>query len=65
MHKPESYGRMLKWAVELGQFDLDYTPRAAIKGQALADFLLEFDYVAEDKAIVFLEQESPWERKSP
>ncbi|XP_074346143.1 uncharacterized protein LOC141684905 [Apium graveolens] len=28
--------------VELGQFDVDYKPRTAIKGQALADFLLEF-----------------------
>lgn len=33
---------MLKWAIEFGQFDLDYKPRIAIKGQALADFILEF-----------------------
>ncbi|XP_074374125.1 uncharacterized protein LOC141714507 [Apium graveolens] len=32
LHKPESSGRMLKWAVELGQFDLEYVPRTAIKG---------------------------------
>ena len=42
MHKPEVTGRMLKWAVELGQFDLEYKSRTAIKGQALADFILEF-----------------------
>ena len=42
MHKPEVTGRMMKWAIELGQFDLDYKPRTAIKGQALADFILEF-----------------------
>ncbi|XP_074323791.1 uncharacterized protein LOC141688621 [Apium graveolens] len=42
MHKPESSGRMLKWTVELGQFEVDYKPRTAIKGQALADFVLEF-----------------------
>ncbi|XP_074337232.1 uncharacterized protein LOC141674424 [Apium graveolens] len=42
MHKPESSCRMLKWTVELGQFEGDYKPRTAIKGQALADFMLEF-----------------------
>ncbi|XP_074346209.1 uncharacterized protein LOC141684979 [Apium graveolens] len=45
---------MLKWAVELGQFDLEYVPRTAIKGQALADFLLEFDSEVDDKALVIL-----------
>ncbi|XP_074351547.1 uncharacterized protein LOC141690667 [Apium graveolens] len=43
---------MLKWAIELGQFDLEYCPRTAIKGQALADFVLEFDEEIDDKAIV-------------
>ncbi|XP_074352696.1 uncharacterized protein LOC141691843 [Apium graveolens] len=42
MYKPESSSRMLKWTVELGQFEVDYKPRTAIKGQALTDFLLEF-----------------------
>ncbi|XP_074326867.1 uncharacterized protein LOC141664812 [Apium graveolens] len=54
LHKPESSGRMLKRAVELGQFDLEYVPRTAIKGQALADFLLEFDSEVDDKALVML-----------
>ena len=45
---------MLKWAIELGQFDLEYRSRTAIKGQALADFILEFppDMEGYDKAIV-------------
>ncbi|XP_074323167.1 uncharacterized protein LOC141660104 [Apium graveolens] len=54
LHKPKSSGRMLKWAMELGQFDLEYMPRIAIKGQALADFLLEFDSKVDDKASVVL-----------
>ncbi|XP_074371492.1 uncharacterized protein LOC141712443 [Apium graveolens] len=54
LHKPESSGRMLKWAVELGQFDLEYVPRTTIKGQALADFLLEFNSEVDDKALVTL-----------
>ena len=35
-------GRILKWAVELGQFDIKFQPRTAIKAQALADFVAEF-----------------------
>ncbi|XP_063942623.1 uncharacterized protein LOC108203423 [Daucus carota subsp. sativus] len=52
MHKPEATGRLMKWAVELGQFDLEYKPRATIKGQALADFLLEFEDDTQEWAIV-------------
>ncbi|XP_074369023.1 uncharacterized protein LOC141709030 [Apium graveolens] len=58
LHKPESSRRMLKWAVELGQLDLEYCPRTAIKGQALADFILEFDAEVNDKAIVLAEPSS-------
>ncbi|XP_052621664.1 uncharacterized protein LOC111883765 [Lactuca sativa] len=39
--KPETSGRLAKWAIELGEHDINYRPRTSIKGQALADFLLE------------------------
>ncbi|KAL2542210.1 rve domain-containing [Abeliophyllum distichum] len=42
LQKPDTSGRLVKWAVELGQFELHYKPRTAIKGQALADFIAEF-----------------------
>ncbi|XP_074337466.1 uncharacterized protein LOC141674659 [Apium graveolens] len=58
LHKPESSGRMLKWAVELGQFDVEYCPRTEIKGQALVDFILEFNAEVDDKAIVLAEPTS-------
>ena len=45
--KPEASGRLLKWAVELRQFNIYFRPRTAIKGQALADFVMEFTYKAE------------------
>ncbi|XP_074323190.1 uncharacterized protein LOC141660126 [Apium graveolens] len=35
-------------------FDLEYVPRIAIKGQALADFLLEFVSEVDEKALVML-----------
>ncbi|XP_024026659.1 uncharacterized protein K02A2.6-like [Morus notabilis] len=44
LQKPETSGRLLKWSVELSQFDIKYMPRTAIKGQALADFLAEFSH---------------------
>lgn len=39
--KPETSGRLLKWVVELSQFEITYHPRTTIKGQALADFIVE------------------------
>ena len=32
----------MKWAIELSEFDIRYKPRTAIKGQILADFIMEF-----------------------
>ncbi|XP_042441363.1 uncharacterized protein LOC122026701 [Zingiber officinale] len=37
----EVAGRLIKWATELGEYDIQYQPRTAIKAQALADFLTE------------------------
>ena len=37
----------MKWALELEEFEVVYRPRIAIKGQALADFLVKFTYPGE------------------
>ena len=42
LHKPEVSGRLMKWAIELSEFDIRYKPKTAIKGQVLADFVMEF-----------------------
>ncbi|KAL6273032.1 hypothetical protein ACE6H2_023724 [Prunus campanulata] len=34
-------GRLVKWAIELGEFDVQFKPRPAEKGQAVADFISE------------------------
>ena len=59
LHKPETSGRLAKWAIELGEFDIQFVPRTAIKAQALADFVAEFtkgDLPEEQK-----EEPGPWE----
>ena len=42
LHKPETSGRLMKWAIELSEFDIRYKPRIAVKGQILAYFIIEF-----------------------
>ena len=48
MNKPEIARRMVQWAIELSQFDIEYHPRIAIKVQALADFTIEFTLPDDD-----------------
>ena len=35
-------GRIAKWGMILGAFDIKYMPRTLIKGQVLADLVVEF-----------------------
>ncbi|KAJ1699784.1 hypothetical protein LUZ63_008296 [Rhynchospora breviuscula] len=49
-------GRLLKWAVELPEFDISFLPKTAYKGQALADFIVENIGRAEKRT-----QESTWQ----
>ncbi|KAK3005784.1 hypothetical protein RJ639_017385 [Escallonia herrerae] len=41
LQNPDASGRLVNWSVELGEFDIKYRPRAAIKAQALSDFIVE------------------------
>ncbi|XP_020412920.1 uncharacterized protein LOC109947377 [Prunus persica] len=41
LQNPETSGRLIKWAIELGEFDIQFVPRPAEKGQAVADFISE------------------------
>lgn len=38
----DAIGRIAQWSVELGQYDIEFVPRTAIKSQALADFIAEW-----------------------
>ncbi|GKV45238.1 hypothetical protein SLEP1_g52347 [Rubroshorea leprosula] len=41
LQKPECSGRLIKWAVELGEFEITFQQRSAIRAQALVDFIVE------------------------
>ncbi|GKV08872.1 hypothetical protein SLEP1_g20443 [Rubroshorea leprosula] len=41
LQKPKLSGRLIGWSVELSEYDLKFQPRTTIKGQAIADFLVE------------------------
>ncbi|XP_071693724.1 uncharacterized protein [Rutidosis leptorrhynchoides] len=39
LFKPEISGRLTKWAIKLGEHEIAYCARSAIKGQVMADYL--------------------------
>ena len=42
MSSLEATGRMALWVIELSEFDVQYRPRIAVKGQIVADFIAEY-----------------------
>ena len=42
MNSPEVAGRMVLWAIELSEFNVQYYPHMAIKWQVIADFIAKF-----------------------
>ena len=42
MNNLEAARRMALWVVELSEFDIQYRPQTAVKGQVVADFFAEF-----------------------
>ena len=56
MSNPDAAGRLVLWAIELSEFDIQYRPRTAIKGQVIAYFITEFTH-DEDKGA---EESSQW-----
>jgi len=44
MNKIDVARCLVQWAIELGQFDIEYKPQVAIKAQVLADFITEFTH---------------------
>ena len=42
MSSLEVAGRMALWAIELSEFNIQYRPRTAVKGQIVVDFIAEY-----------------------
>ncbi|KAG9444234.1 hypothetical protein H6P81_015574 [Aristolochia fimbriata] len=69
MSRPILFGRLEKWALLLSEFEINYVPQRAIKGQALANFLADHPVPAEwelteefpDEEIFLVEVLPPWE----
>ena len=38
---PNTFGQVAKWAIRLGEFDISFHPRSALKAQVIADFIVE------------------------
>jgi hypothetical protein len=51
LQKPDLSGRLVNWAVELGEFDLEFHPRTTIKAQILTDFNAEFSNLPESEEL--------------
>ena len=60
LQKPDASGRLVKWSVELSEFDLSYRPRGAIKAQALAEFVVDRAEPGEE-----ILEEQPMEQEKP
>ncbi|XP_074356056.1 uncharacterized protein LOC141695731 [Apium graveolens] len=41
LHSPKVSGKLIKWAIDLGEFDIKYKLRTTIKVQVLVDFVVE------------------------
>ncbi|GJY34969.1 reverse transcriptase domain-containing protein [Tanacetum coccineum] len=58
--RPDVAGRLQKWRVMLGEHNITYRPRTSVKGQILADFLVEKpDESPPDTSMVETSQD-PW-----
>ncbi|XP_062074838.1 uncharacterized protein LOC133778832 [Humulus lupulus] len=60
LSKPDLSGRLSKWEIELGTYDIRFLPRKAMKGQVLADFLVEIQSFTPDTLPKLLESEDEW-----
>ncbi|GJV62620.1 reverse transcriptase domain-containing protein [Tanacetum coccineum] len=62
LSRPEVAGRLQKWSIELGEYAIHYRPRVSVKGQILADFIVERP--EEDSPDTLMESEEelldPW-----
>lgn len=47
--RPDVFGRMMKWSLELSEFDIHYESRKALKARAFAYFVADTTFPIEEK----------------
>ena len=52
-------GRIAKWGIRLGFFDIRYRPQSLVKGQVLVDFVAEFSPKYDREMVCHMENH-PW-----
>ncbi|GKE78378.1 reverse transcriptase domain-containing protein, partial [Tanacetum coccineum] len=52
-------GRLQKWSIELGEYAVHYRPRVFVKGQILADFIVERPEEDDPNNVMDVEEELP------
>ncbi|GJX64245.1 reverse transcriptase domain-containing protein [Tanacetum coccineum] len=57
---PDVAGRLQKWSVILGEHNITYRPRTSVKGQILADFLVENPDGSPSDTLVVETPQEPW-----
>ena len=55
LRNKEANGRIIKWAVELSTYSIEFRSRPMIKSQALADFIAEWTEIEEPIATIYPE----------
>ena len=55
LHNKDATGCISKWAVDLGALNIDFTPRKAIKSQALANFVAEWTEIQQPMSNTILD----------
>nr|GEZ89412.1 reverse transcriptase domain-containing protein [Tanacetum cinerariifolium] len=54
LSRPDVAGWLQKWSIMLGEYNVTYRPRTSVKGQILADFLIEMPGVASPQGAEFI-----------
>jgi hypothetical protein len=57
MQRPVLGGQIGRWAYSLVEYDLMYEPLRAVKGQIVADFIVDYDIKIDDVSLVVV---CPW-----
>ena len=65
LHRPDTYGRVAKWMIELAEFKIKFQPWSSIKAQILVDFVVECT-ISDDPKMPepTQEQDTPTEQSS-